>query len=150
MRLPVVDNLRSEIFVPVTPNMVWAEAKKPLNEMKIAFVTGAGVHQKDQEKFNLAGDFTWRKIDNNLSAKDLMVTHGGYDNGDANKDINAMFSIDRLHELEAEGFIGSCAPYHVGFMGGGGDIQKFKEVAGPQIAAFLKETGVDGVVMTAG
>ncbi len=150
MRLPVVDNLRSEIFVPVTPEMVWAQPTKELKDMTIAYVTGAGIHQKDQERYNLAGDFTWRAIDNKLTAADLMVTHGGYDNSDANKDINAMFPIDRMHEIAAEGFIGACAPYHVGFMGGGGDVQKFREVAGPAIAKFLKEEGVDGVVMTAG
>ena len=55
-----------------------------------------------------------------------------------------------MHEITEEGFIGACAPYHIGFMGGGGDIQKFREVAGPAIAQFLKEEGVDGVVMTAG
>jgi D-proline reductase (dithiol) PrdB len=36
----------------------------------------------------------------------LMVTHGGFDNSDINKDVNAMFPIDRLHELVEEGFIG--------------------------------------------
>ena len=35
-----------------------------------------------------------------------MVTHGDFDNSDINKDVNAMFPIDRLHELVEEGFIG--------------------------------------------
>lgn len=150
MKLPIVNHLKSEIFVPVTPEMVWAQPTKELCNMTIAYVTGAGVHQKDQERFNLAGDFSWRAIDDQCTAADLMVTHGGYDNGDANKDINAMFPIDRLHELAKEGFIGASAPHHIGFMGGGGDVQKFREVAGPEIARFLKSEGVDGVVMTAG
>lgn len=77
--------------------------------MTIAYVTGAGIHQKNQEKYNLAGDITWRKIDNSMTVKELQVTHGGYDNSDANKGINAMFSIDSLHILEEEGFIGKCA-----------------------------------------
>ena len=80
----------------------------------------------------------------------MMVSHGGYDNADVNKDINCMFPIDRLHELAKEGFIKSVAPVHIGFMGGGGDQTKFTEETGPEIAKRLKDEGVDGVVLTAG
>ena len=55
-----------------------------------------------------------------MKSDELMVSHGGYDNGDVNKDINCMFPIDRIHELAKEGFIKACAPVHAGFMGGGG------------------------------
>ena len=79
-----------------------------------------------------------------------MVSHGGYDNGDVNKDINCMFPIDRLNELAAEGFIGSVADVHAGFMGGGGNQEKFKNETGPAIAKMLKEEGVDAVILTAG
>ncbi len=48
----------------------------------------------------------------------LMVTHGGFDNSDINKDVNAMFPIDRLHELVEEGFIGSLSEERITFMGG--------------------------------
>jgi D-proline reductase (dithiol) PrdB len=61
-----------------------------------------------------------------------------------------MFPIDRIHELVAAGFIGSSAPFHAGFMGGGGNQEKFKGETGPEIAQMLKEEGVDAVVMTAG
>jgi D-proline reductase (dithiol) PrdB len=79
-----------------------------------------------------------------------MVSHGGYDNGDVNKDINAMFPIIRLQELAREGFIKEVAPVHYGFMGGGGDQDKFQHETGPAIAKKLKEEAVDAVVLTAG
>ena len=79
-----------------------------------------------------------------------MVSHGGYDNGDVNKDINCMFPIDRLHELAKDGIIERVAPVHIGFMGGGGNQEKFKNETGPEIARILKEEGVDAVLMTAG
>lgn len=72
---------------------------KELKDMSIALATAAGVHKKSQERFNLAGDWTWRKIENTTPSSDLMVSHGGYDNSDVNKDINCMFPIDRIHEL---------------------------------------------------
>lgn len=112
MSLTVVKGLQSEIFVPITPPSVWTPVTKELKDMSIALATAAGVHKKDQERFNLAGDFTWRKIENTTPSSELMVSHGGYDNSDVNKDINCMFPIDRIHELAAEGFIRACAPVH--------------------------------------
>ena len=102
MSLTVVKGLQSEIFVPVTPPPVWAPVKKELKDMTIALATAAGVHHKDQKRFNLAGDFTWRKITDKMPSDELMVSHGGYDNSDVNKDINCMFPIDRIHELAKE------------------------------------------------
>ena len=110
MSLTVVKGLQSEIFVAITPPAVWTPVTKELKDMSIALATAAGVHKKSQERFNLAGDFTWRKIENTTPSSDLMVSHGGYDNSDVNKDINCMFPIDRLHELAAEGFIKATAP----------------------------------------
>ena len=121
MSLTVVKGLQSEIYVPITPPPVWAPVKKELKDMTIALATAAGVHHKEQERFNLAGDFTWRKITDTMPSSELMVSHGGYDNSDVNKDINCMFPIDRIHELAKEGFIKACAPVHAGFMGGGGN-----------------------------
>ena len=150
MDLTVVKGLQSEIFVPITPPPVWAPVKKELKDMKIAIASAAGIHLKTNKRFNLAGDFTFRKIPGDTSTDDLMVSHGGYDNGDVNKDINCMFPLDRLKELVKAGFIGSIAPTHIGFMGGGGNQEKFKHETGPAIAKILKDEGVDAVVLTAG
>ena len=150
MSLTVVKGLQSEIFVPITPPSVWAPVTKELKDMSIALATAAGVHKKSKERFNLAGDWTWRKIENTTPSSDLMVSHGGYDNSDVNKDINCMFPIDRIHELAAEGFIRACAPVHAGFMGGGGNQEKFKHETGPAIAEMFKNEDVDAVILTAG
>ena len=89
-----VKGLQSEIFVPITPQPVWAPVTKELKDMTIALVTAAGVHKKTDKRFNLAGDFTFRKIEDTTPSSELMVSHGGYDNGDVHKDINCLFHID--------------------------------------------------------
>jgi len=150
MKLTVVRGLQSEIFVPITPKPVFTPITKPLSEMKIAMATAAGVHLKTDERFNLAGDVSYRVIPGETKATDLMVSHGGYDNADANRDINAMFPVDRLNEIQKEGFIKEVAPRHFGFMGGGGDQTAFTEATGPEIAKTLLEDGVDAVLLTAG
>ena len=149
-KLTTVPGLQSEIYVPITPPPVWTPVTKPLNEMVIALAAAAGVHLKTDERFNLAGDTGFRMVPDTATPDDLMVSHGGYDNSDVNRDVNCMFPIERLHELKAEGFIKDVAPMHYTFMGGGGNQHVFTEETGPAIAAKLKEEGVDGVVMTAG
>lgn len=150
MSLTVVKGLQSEIFVPITPPPVWTAVTKDLKDMKVAMATAAGVHLKSDDKFNLAGDFTFRAIPGNADASELMVSHGGYDNADVNQDVNCMFPIDRLNELAKAGFIKEVGAHHYGFMGGGGDQQKFTEETGPEIARRLVEDGVDAVLLTAG
>lgn len=150
MDLTIVKGLQSEIFVPITPPPVWTPVTKEIKDMKIALATAAGVHLKSDKRFNLAGDFTFRTIPGDAPSNELMVSHGGYDNGDVNKDINCMFPIDRLKELAAEGFIKEVAETHIGFMGGGGNQEKFKNETGPAIAKILKDEGVDAVLLTAG
>lgn len=148
--LTIVKGLQSEIFVPITPPPVWTPVTKEIKDMKVAIATAAGVHLKADKRFNLAGDFTFRKVPGEAPSSELMVSHGGYDNGDVNKDINCMFPIDRLKELAEAGFIKEVADTHIGFMGGGGNQEKFKNETGPAIAKILKDEGVDAVLMTAG
>lgn len=150
MSLTVIKGLQSEIYVPITPPVVWTPVEKPLNEMTVAIATAAGVHLKSDKKFYLANDTGYRIIPGDADSKDLMVSHGGYDNSDVNKDINCMFPIDRLRELAKEGLIKRVAPKHIGFMGGGGDLKVFEEKTGPEIAEILLNEGVDAVLLTAG
>ncbi len=150
MSLTIVKGLQSEIFVPITPPIVWTPVWKSLNEMVIALVSGAGVHLKSDKRFNLAGDTSFRIIPADASCDELMVSHGGYDNKDVNKDINCMFPIESMRELAEKGIIKSLAPVNISFMGGGGDIRAFTEETGPEIAKKLKEAGIDGVLLTAG
>ena len=150
MGLTVFEGLQSEIFVPITPKSVFTPVKKELKEMRVALATAAGVHLKSDKLFNLAGDTTYREVPDTSKVEDLMVSHGGYDNADANRDINSMFPLDRLHELAAEGFIKESAPVHYAFMGGGGDQDAFHDVTGPEIAQKLVEEEVDAVILTAG
>lgn len=146
----IVHGMQSEIFVPITPPPVWTPVTRPLGEMRVAMATAAGVHLKSDERFNFAGDFSFREIPGAADSGEMMVSHGGYDNADVNKDINCMFPIDPLKELAAEGFIKEIAPVHVGFMGGGGDQERFKNETGPAIAEIFKRAEVDAAILTAG
>jgi len=148
--LTTAEGMRSEVFAPSTPPPVWAPLKKPLAQCRVGFATAGGIHRRDQTPFHTAGDSTFREIPIDTPSSDLMVTHGGFDNSDINKDVNAMLPIDRLRELAAAGYIGGLSPFLIGFMGGGGNVEKFRGETGPAIARKFKEAGVDIVLLTGG
>jgi D-proline reductase (dithiol) PrdA len=141
---------QSEIPTAVMPPVVWTPVRKPLAEMKVALITGTGVHLKSDERFNLVCDSTFRIIPGDTSTTDLTVSHGGYDNSDVLADINSMFPLDRLRELSEEGLVAGIAPRHIGFMGGSGDLKALTHETGPAIAEILKNDAVDAAIFTAG
>lgn len=134
--------------VPFTP------LDKDLSKLTVALVTAAGVHGKDQEPFNIAdelGDLSFRQISGDAATADLMVTHHHYDHSDADQDVNVVFPLDILRELQAEGFIGSVAREHVGYMGYTMQLKRMYEETAPAIAEFIdKKSKADVIVLTGG
>jgi D-proline reductase (dithiol) PrdB len=134
--------------VPFTPfDMELAKAT-------VAIVSAAGVHQKDQEAFNIAddlGDLSYRVMGEGLESSNLMVTHDHYDHADADQDINVVFPIDRLRELKEDGFIGGIARKHIGYMGYTMKLKDMYEGTAVRIAEEIdKGSRADAVVLTGG
>jgi D-proline reductase (dithiol) PrdB len=133
--------------VPFTPSTASSRAS-------VALVTAAGVHRRDQPRFNIAdelGDLTFRVIGADAAAEDLMVTHHHYDHADADRDVNVVFPIDALRELVAERVVGRVAPEHVGFMGYTMQLRKMYEETAPAIAEHVEQqVRPDVVVLTGG
>src|SRR5918911_3141148 len=89
-----------------------------LSKSTVAIVTAGGVHLKDQEPFNTAdelGDLSYRVIPQDVDSSRLMVSHHHYDHTDADADINVVFPIDVLRDLQSNGFIGAIAKKHIGY-----------------------------------
>lgn len=133
----------------------WTPVKKPLRQCSVAMVTTAGVHQRDQKPFDMKdpnGDPTFRMIDETRPFADLMITHDYYDHGDADKDINIVFPLERLREFQREGIIGKMAHTHYGFMGHilGPHLRTLLTDTAPEVAKRLNAEGVDVVVLAPG
>ena len=134
--------------VPFTP------FDRELSKSTIAIVTAGGVHLKDQEPFNIAdelGDLGYRVFSQEVDSAQLMVTHHHYDHSDADKDINVVFPIDALRDLQTEGVIGGVAKKHVGYMGYTMQLKAMYEGTAPEIANEIdKGSSADAVVLTGG
>ena len=153
---PFIAKRLVETFSPLeTEGVPWTPVTKPLSECKIAMVTTAGVHLKHQPPFDMndpAGDPTFRVLDISRPITDLMITHDYYDHSDADKDINIVFPVQRLLELQREGRIGQLARAHFGFMGHTVEqhIQTLLKQSAPEVARRLETEGVDIVLLTPG
>ncbi len=134
--------------VPFTP------FDRTLQKSTIAIVSAGGVHLKDQEPFNIAdelGDLSYRVIPQDADSSQLMVTHHHYDHTDADADINVVFPLDVLRDLQAEGFVEGVAKKHVGYMGYTMQLKAMYEGTAPQIANEIdKGSRADAVVLTGG
>ena len=127
---------------------------RELTKSTVALVTAGGVHLKNQDSFNIAdelGDLTYRIIPEDVIADDLMVTHHHYDHSDADQDINVVFPIDALRDLQADGFIEGTARKHVGYMGYTMQLKAMYEGTAREIANEIdKGSRADVVVLTGG
>ena len=127
---------------PVTP------LKGPLSQSKVALVTTAGLHLRDDVPF-VAGDPSYRVIPSNTRPGDILQSHVsiGFDHTSFYRDINGTFPIDRLHELEQRGVIGSVSKNFYSFMGAQRDARKIIETTAPEVAHRLLDEATDVVIV---
>lgn len=131
----------------------WTPPAKPLAKARLALVTTAGIHHREQKPFDMQdpdGDPSFRELDGASLFDDFRITHDYYDHSDARKDPNIVFPLDRLRELIDAGLIGSLASTHYGFMGhiDGRHIATLVKKSAREVAERLKQSGVDLVLLT--
>lgn len=93
----------------------WVPLRKPLSECTVVLLSSGGVHLHTDRPFNINGDPTFRVIPRSARPAELAITHQAYDRTDALRDINLVFPIERLRELEGDKVIGRLAEDHYGF-----------------------------------
>jgi len=147
----MIGKMAEAMVKKIDPPPTIAPWDKTLAEARVALVTTAGVHLKSQPIFQVEeGDSSYRVIPGDVNVEDLMISHTHYDRTDADQDINCVFPIARLRELDQQGFIGSAASVHYGFMGYIPKPQQLIEEVAPEVAKRLKEDQVDIVVLSPG
>lgn len=119
---------------------------RPLPECRIAMVTSAALHHRNDKPFP-AGTAEFRELATSLAPADLLMTHISinFDRVGFQRDINVAYPIDRLKELAGEGRIGSVAPTHYSVMGSTDPATMATTADG--IAARLRQEGVDAVIL---
>jgi D-proline reductase (dithiol) PrdB len=119
----------------------WTPLRKTLSDSTVVLISTGGVHLQTDRPFNVNGDPTFRVIPKRAQQADLAISHQAYDKTDALRDINLVFPIERLRELEAEQVIGRLAEDHYGF-GLMGSAKRLMPAI-KEVARRISESGVD-------
>lgn len=132
----------------------WTPFQTPLNLAKVALIGTGGVYiPGEQQPYNTDGDFSYRIIPKTTAGGRLGVAHTHYDLSGAQQDINVIFPLDRMRELENEGVIGQLAQECYGFMGfipgplDGPMVSGLMKQSAPEVARRLKAAGVQAALI---
>lgn len=119
----------------------WTPLKCPLAEATVALITTGGVHLCSDKPFILKSDASYRAIPRTAMSADLCITHEHYDRRDAARDLNLVFPLERLLELEVQGIVGHVAETHYGF----GFTDNPRELLSPgsKVGTLLAQAKVD-------
>ena len=123
-----------------------------ITKARIALVTSGGIVPKgnpdhiESSSASKYGKYDIEGIDD-LTAETHQTAHGGYDPVYANQDADRVLPVDVLREMEKEGKIGSLHRYYYATVGNGTAVASAKRYA-EEIAAELKQDGVDAVILT--
>jgi D-proline reductase (dithiol) PrdB len=131
----------------------WTPLPQDLSQSKLALVTTAGLHLRDDTPFITGpkgGDASYRVIPSHTRASDILQSHVsiGFDHTAIYRDLNVTFPLDRLQELLQQGVIGSLSQHYYSFMGALRNPRRLLEETGPEVAKRLKEDEVDVVLIT--
>ena len=122
---------------------------KPLSACRVAIVTTAGLHRRDDRAFG-PGEQTYRVIAADTPAAEIVQSHTslGFDRAAIMRDLNVSFPIDRLRELAARGQLGGLGPNNYSFMGALREAGRVEGETGPEVGRRLREEGVDVALIT--
>ena len=118
----------------------------PASERRVAIISTAGLHRRDDRPFGL-GSNDYRVIKGDVKANDLLMSHvsTNFDRTGFQQDLNVVFPLDRLREMAERGEIASVADYHYSFMGATEPEKMEQAVRG--LASLLKGDGVNAVLL---
>lgn len=131
----------------------WVALDKPLSKCKVALVTSAGLHLRDDQPFTRdtpGGESTYRVIPSDCDPSDVVQSHFsiGFDHTGIYRDLNVTFPVDRLRELKDRGDIGSLSDNYYSFMGALRDASTVINETGPEVARRINAEGVEVVLLT--
>ncbi|MBM2825122.1 MAG: hypothetical protein HW402_786 [Dehalococcoidales bacterium] len=131
---------------PTFDTQPWVKGP-PLGQRRVAIISTAGLHHRDDRPFTREPGDYYRIIPGNIKAEDLVMSHVSvnFDRSGFQQDWNVVFPIDRLRELADEKVIHSLASFHYSFMGAD-DPMRWKQAAGT-IADLLKRDKVNAVLL---
>jgi len=139
--------LRTYSWRKIDP-LPWAKVEKPLSESRIGLVSSAGLVPPGQDPFDedyKGGDPSFRVIPSDSDPSSFVEYHksDAFDHQGILQDPNLAFPLDRMHELAAQGRIGSVAANHLSCMGSITAPSRLIKRTAPEAAEIFVRDEVD-------
>ncbi len=133
----------------------WAPLAKPLSECTVALLSSAGIaletdkpfDQEGERKNPWWGDPSYRILPKTATQDDVRLYHLHIDPSYAEQDLNCLFPLQRLQEMETTGRIGRVSPRHYSIMGYILNPETLLCETVPAIIRNLKKDLVDVIVL---
>ena len=121
-------------------------AGPPVADRRVALVSTAGLAMRGDAPFAMGGA-DYRVIPGDADPADVVMSHisVNYDRTGYQRDWNVVLPLERLHEMAADGEIGSVADHHYSFMGA--TAPEDMRPAAERIADHMKADSVDAVLL---
>jgi D-proline reductase (dithiol) PrdB len=123
-----------------------ARLRRPLSESRLTFVSSAGVQPKGTMPFDVVhpvGDYSFRRVPSDSKPSNLEIHQIKYPTVGANRDLNVIFPIERLQELEGEGIIRHLTPNFFSFIGYNMDPERLERTLAEDIAEAVVQDGAE-------
>ena len=117
-----------------------------LNERRVALLSTAALNVRSDAVYQ-RDETSFRIIPGDVSPGDVVMSHSSvnFDRTGFQQDLNVCFPLQRLHEMAAEGMIGSVARFH--FTVSGAPHPCALEPSAREIARIMRADGVDTVLL---
>jgi D-proline reductase (dithiol) PrdB len=147
--------IKNWISMEMPRPLPWTPLTKPLSECKVALLSSAGIALKDDKPFDQEGerqnpwwgDPTYRILPKTATEKDVRLYHLHIDPSYAEQDLNCLFPLQRLQEMENRWRIGRMSERHYSIMGYILKPERLLRETVPAMIRNLKEDMADVVVL---
>lgn len=134
----------------VPDDIPWTPYTGNPSEQRFVLITSGGLYLKDrQPPFDTAsihGDPSVREIPRTVRREEIGIAHAQYDHSLADQDIDVIFPVHRLMEMQQEGIIGKLADTHYS-CGYVNDVVPLVTETVPDMIARIKAEGVDAALL---
>ncbi len=134
----------------VPDDIPWTPYSGNPSEQTFVLVTSGGLYLKDDQPafdtVSIHGDPSIREIPKTVRQEQIGIAHAQYDHSLANEDINIIFPIHRLIELEQEGVISKLTDTHYSYSYVNDVVPLVTETV-PKMIDRIKADGVDAVLL---
>jgi len=134
----------------VSDDVPWTPYRGQPSEQTFALATSGGLYLKDSQPafdtISIHGDPSIREIPKTVKQEDIAIAHAQYDHSLAEKDINIIFPIHRMIELEQEKIIGRVVATNYSFSYVNDVVTLVTETI-PKFISRIKADGVDVVLL---